>query len=62
MKTTLMIAEADNELREAYRMFFTIHNDEAIMTTDGLECLQVYHPYFASSANGITAVGALAKR
>jgi DNA-binding NtrC family response regulator len=39
MKPTLLIAEADKELRDAYRMFFKIHNYEAIMTTDGLDCL-----------------------
>lgn len=39
MKPTLLIAEADNELQAAYRMFFKIHNYEPITTIDGLDCL-----------------------
>jgi DNA-binding NtrC family response regulator len=39
MKPTLLIAEGDAELRDAYRSFFTARGYEVETVSDGLSCL-----------------------
>ena len=40
MKPTLLIAESDDELRDAYRRFLTWHGYEVETAADGLDCLE----------------------